>query len=52
MSPNKIIPSLKWGYSNILSLDGFNFLLHPENQKNAAQVLNLSQEEIYVNGST
>lgn len=33
MSPNKIIPFLKWGYSNTLSLDGFYFLLHPENQK-------------------
>lgn len=30
MSPNKIIPSLKWGHSNILSLDGFNFVLNPE----------------------
>lgn len=44
MSPNKIIPSLKWGHSNILSLGGFNFVLDPEKQKNAAQEINLSQE--------
>ena len=28
----------------MLSLDGFNFVLNPEKQKNAGQAMNLSQE--------
>ena len=44
MSPNKIIPSLKWGHSNTLAVDAFNFGLNPGKHKNAAQEMNLSPE--------
>lgn len=37
MNPIKIIPSLKWGHTNMLSPDGFNFVLNLGKQKSSAQ---------------
>lgn len=46
MNPNKIIPSLKWGHTNILSPDVFNCLLNLGKQKSSAQEISPFQEPL------